>query len=121
MAKSNLVETVTVLARSGEVQFMVSPPLVVTTISKRPKVSLLARKQAETGTPLTNLLHHSVHLKDDRARHFLRLWDGTRTYEMIVAETSRYISNTPGDLGTESKRPQNDTAADAVGDDTHRS
>jgi methyltransferase-like protein/2-polyprenyl-3-methyl-5-hydroxy-6-metoxy-1,4-benzoquinol methylase len=119
--EQSLVETMTVLALSGEVQFMVSPPLVTTTISERPKASLLARKQAETGTLLTNLLHHSVRLKDDRARHFLQLLDGTRTHEMIVAEMSRIISNTPGDFGTEPERAQHDTATDAVGDDTNRS
>jgi methyltransferase-like protein/trans-aconitate methyltransferase len=90
-----LTEAMFVLACSGEVSFMLSPPFLVRNISDRPQASLLARKQAENGTLVTNLLHRPVRLEDDNARHFLQLLDGTRTVEQIVADMARILAHAP--------------------------
>jgi methyltransferase-like protein/ubiquinone/menaquinone biosynthesis C-methylase UbiE len=116
-----LIKTMTLLALSGEASFMVSPPLVKTDISERPEASLLARKQAETGTLLTNLLHQSVRLEDDKVRHFLQLLDGTRTHEMIVTEMSRVISDAAQDSTVEPEPAESRPTMDTVRDATARS
>ena len=84
-----LVEAMYVLACSGEVSFQVSRPSLATTISDRPLASLLARKQSESDTLVTNLLHQSVRLEDEQACRILQLLDGTRNFEQLVAEIGR--------------------------------
>lgn len=86
-----LTEAMYILACSGEVSFVASPPFLVKEVSHCPEASLLARKQAQTGPLVTNLLHQTVRLEDDRTRHFLQLLDGTRTIDQIVIEmTERF-------------------------------
>jgi SAM-dependent methyltransferase len=84
-----LVEAMYVLACSGEVTFQVSRPSLTTTISDRPLASLLARKQSESDTLVTNLLHQSVRLEDEQACRILQLLDGTRSFEQLTAEVGR--------------------------------
>jgi SAM-dependent methyltransferase len=86
---STLMEAMYVLACSGEVSFRLSAPRLAKAISDRPQASLLARKQAETTSLVTNLLHEAVRLKDDRTRLFLQLLDGTRTLDQLAVEMSR--------------------------------
>jgi SAM-dependent methyltransferase len=100
-----LVEAMYVLACSGEVSFQVSRPGLTTTISDRPLASLLARKQSESDTLVTNLLHQSVRLEDEQACRILQLLDGTRSVEQLVAEISRLgstIESREADLSHES-------------------
>jgi methyltransferase-like protein/2-polyprenyl-3-methyl-5-hydroxy-6-metoxy-1,4-benzoquinol methylase len=86
-----LTEAMYILACSGEVSFLATPPFLVKEVSDHPEASLLARKQAQTGPLVTNLLHQTVRLEDDRTRHFLQLLDGTRTIDQIVIEmTERF-------------------------------
>ncbi|MEA2838600.1 MAG: hypothetical protein QOD89_3150 [Bradyrhizobium sp.] len=87
-----LVEAMYVLACSGEVTFQVSRPNLTTTISDRPLASLLARKQSESDTLVTNLLHQSVRLEDEQACRILQLLDGTRSFEQLVARISQLDS-----------------------------
>ncbi|UFX42724.1 class I SAM-dependent methyltransferase [Bradyrhizobium sp. 41S5] len=89
-----LTEALYILARSGEVSFLKSPPFLVTEVTDRPHASLLARKQAQTGPLVTNLLHQTVQLEDDRTRHFLQLLDGSRTIEQITAEMTEVFGPT---------------------------
>lgn len=84
-----LVEAMYVLACSGEVSFQVPRPGLTTTISDRPLASFLARKQSESDTLLTNLLHQSVRLEGDEERRIFQLLDGTRGFDELVAEISR--------------------------------
>jgi cyclopropane fatty-acyl-phospholipid synthase-like methyltransferase/methyltransferase-like protein len=86
-----LVEAMFVLACSGEVSFQVSRPNLTTKISDRPMASLLARRQLENGTLLTNLLHQSVRLEGDQELRIFQLLDGTRTFDELVAEISRLL------------------------------
>jgi SAM-dependent methyltransferase len=85
-----LAEAMYVLACSGEVSFQVSRPAMTTTITDRPLASLLARKQSESDTLVTNLLHQSVRLEDEQACRILQLLDGTRNFEQLVAEICRW-------------------------------
>jgi SAM-dependent methyltransferase len=87
-----LVEAMYVLALSGEVSFLVSRPNLVRAISDRPFASLLARKQSENDTLVTNLLHQAVRLEDEKACRMLQLLDGTRTFEQLAAEICRQHS-----------------------------
>ena len=89
---NTLTEAMYVLACSGEVSFRLWRPFLVKTIGDRPEASLLARKQAESGTLVTNLLHEAVRLQDDKARYFLQLLDGTRSLDDLTAEMSRMDS-----------------------------
>ncbi|MHC2336571.1 methyltransferase regulatory domain-containing protein [Bradyrhizobium sp. USDA 4454] len=81
-----LTEALYILACSGEISFLKSRPFLVKEVTDRPQASLLARRQAQTGSLVTNLLHQTVQLDDDRTRHFLQLLDGSRTLEQIAAE-----------------------------------
>ena len=86
-----LTEAMFILACSGEVSFLVSRPFLLKEATDRPQASLLARKQAQAGPLVTNLLHQPVQLEDDRTRDFLQLLDGARTVDEIVAEmTERF-------------------------------
>jgi methyltransferase-like protein len=86
-----MTEAMFILACSGEISFLLSPPFLLTEASEHPQASLLARKQAQTGPLVTNLLHQTVQLEDDRTRDFLQLLDGARSIEQITAEmTERF-------------------------------
>jgi hypothetical protein len=84
-----LLESLYLLACSGEVSFLLSSPKLVRTTSDRPMASLLARKQSEGGLFVTNLLHQTVRLDDTAAAVMLRLLDGTRNFDELVAEIGR--------------------------------
>ncbi|MEO8053534.1 MAG: class I SAM-dependent methyltransferase [Acidobacteriota bacterium] len=58
----------------------------VTRVSERPRVSALARHQARSRVPVTNLRHQEVQLEDPIVRTFLLLLDGTRDRATIAAE-----------------------------------
>src|SRR3954452_1298690 len=81
-----LTEAMYILCCSGEVSFLVLPPFLLKEITDRPQASLLARKQSQTSPHVTNLLHQTVQLEDDRTRHFLQLLDGLHTIDQITAE-----------------------------------
>ncbi|MGJ4942365.1 methyltransferase regulatory domain-containing protein [Bradyrhizobium sp. HKCCYLS1011] len=86
-----LTEAMFILACSGEVSFLLSRPFLLKDATDRPQASLLARRQAQTGRLVTNLLHQTVQLEDDRTRDFLQLLDGTRSIDQIVTEmTERF-------------------------------
>jgi len=48
--------------------------------------------QAASGKPLTNLLHHAVHIEDEFTRTFLTMLDGRRTRRELVREIARRAS-----------------------------
>ena len=92
--KKVLTETLFILACSGEVSFLLSRPFLLKDASDRPQASLLARKQAQTGPLVTNLLHQTVQLEDDRTRDFLQLLDGSRTIDQITTEMTEKFGET---------------------------
>jgi len=81
---ASLIESMYVLAYSGEVAFRLTAPYVPAAIGERPVASLLARKQAESGSLVTNLLHEAVRLSDESTRRFLQLLDGTRNADDLA-------------------------------------
>jgi SAM-dependent methyltransferase len=92
-----LIEALNIIAYSGEISFRIWPPFDTRATADRPLASRLARKQAESGALVTNLLHESVRLDDERTRQFLRLLDGTRTVEEITAEMGQMVAAEAGD------------------------
>jgi methyltransferase-like protein/trans-aconitate methyltransferase len=98
-----LAEALFILASSGEIAMLSSPSYIAPEVMERPQASVLARTQAQTGSQVTNLLHQTVQLEDDRTRYFLQLLDGSRTIDEITADmTGRY--------GTTIRLPQKDAA-----------
>ena len=89
-----LTDAMYILACSGEVSFLVSSPFLLKEITDRPQASLLARKQSQTSPHVTNLLHQTVQLEDDRTRHFLQLLDGLRTIDQITADMTEAFGPT---------------------------
>jgi PKMT, C-terminal winged helix domain len=83
-----------ILACSGEVSFLLSRPFLLKEATEHPQASLLARRQAQTGPLVTNLLHQTVQLEDDRTRDFLQLLDGARTIDQITAEMTEKFGPT---------------------------
>jgi methyltransferase-like protein/predicted O-methyltransferase YrrM len=79
---------------AGQFHLRFSPENMTTTISGRPKASALARKQAESGLVVTNLLHRGVSMKDETVRQFLLLVDGTRTLDQLVADLNASMVRT---------------------------
>jgi len=71
---------------AGHLELHRHAPQLVTTITERPLANGLARKQAQSGSLLTNARHGTVLLEDTIARQFLALVDGSRTVEMLVAD-----------------------------------
>ena len=63
----------------------------VTEVSKRPRASALARLQARSGAPVTNLKHASVRLDDPLVGTFLRLLDGTRDRVAIARDMAAIL------------------------------
>jgi methyltransferase-like protein/SAM-dependent methyltransferase len=71
---------------AGQFHLRFSADSMTTVLSERPRSSGLARKQAENGLVVTNLLHRDVSMKDEAVRQFLMLVDGTRTVDQLVAD-----------------------------------
>ena len=100
-----LIEAMYVLVCSGEVTFQVSRANLMTSISDRPQASLLARKQSESDTLVTNPLHQSVRLDNEQGCRILQLLDGTRSFDELVAEICRQRStSTPLEESREGDR-----------------
>jgi SAM-dependent methyltransferase len=84
-----LVEAMFVLACSGEVSFFLSRPAVARFAGDRPLASPVARRQSESDTMVTNMLHQTVRLEDDRGARILRLLDGSRSFDELVDQICR--------------------------------
>jgi methyltransferase-like protein len=108
-----LIEAMYVLACSGEVTFQISRPNLTTSISDRPLASLLARKQSEGDTLVTNLLHQSVRLDNAQACRVLQLLDGIHNIDELVAKICRQRSSGVP-LESDSPRDCDPTAASAM-------
>jgi SAM-dependent methyltransferase len=70
------------------------PPRLPEQIAERPTASPLARVQAETGTEVTNLRHHTVEL-DPLAQAMLRCLDGTHDLASLAAELRALAEKEP--------------------------
>jgi SAM-dependent methyltransferase len=90
---------------AGLVELHLYPPQLTTNLSERPRASLLARKQAETGSLLTSLRHGGVVIEDEITRSFLPLIDGKRTVDELVSALNAVLAaaevRTSGDQGGE--------------------
>ncbi|SPP91600.1 hypothetical protein [Bradyrhizobium vignae] len=79
-----LVEAMFVLACSGEVGFFLSRPKLTRHVSDRPLASPVARMQSQSDTMVTNMLHQTVRLEDERGCQALQLLDGSRSFDELV-------------------------------------
>jgi methyltransferase-like protein/2-polyprenyl-3-methyl-5-hydroxy-6-metoxy-1,4-benzoquinol methylase len=80
---------------AGTMEVEAFPSAVMATDSDRPKASLLARKQLEKGTLLTNLRHSNVLLEDRITQRLLLLLDGTRTVDELVTALQTAVASEP--------------------------
>ena len=96
-----LAEVMHELACRDAVAFSLYPRRYPNPEPKKLFTGALARRQAETGPVVVNLLHQSVRLENDDARYILRLLDGTRDFDQLVTEVrarmlaTRSISSEP--------------------------
>ena len=81
------------------------PCAVMATNSDRPKASLLARKQLEKGTLLTNLRHSNVLLEDRITRRLFLLLDGTRTVDELVTDLQEALASEPSQNSGSAAQP----------------
>ncbi len=74
----------------GVIELRVRGPNLCVTLSARPVASPLARLQVEHDRPLTNLRHEPV-LLDEANRQVLRLLDGTRDRDALIAAMTKMV------------------------------
>jgi methyltransferase-like protein/protein-L-isoaspartate O-methyltransferase len=98
---------------AGHIELHLYPPRLITNISERPRASLLARKQAETGSLLTSLRHGGVLIDDEMTRKFLALLDGTRTVDEIASDLNAVL--TAAELGAAGEQGRQGQPAPRVG------
>jgi len=91
----SLVEVLLRTFCAGTMEVEAFPSVVMATDSDRPKASLLARKQLEKGTLLTNLRHSNVLLEDRITRRLFLLLDGTRTVDELVTDLQEALASEP--------------------------
>jgi SAM-dependent methyltransferase len=103
-----LVEAMFVLACSGEVGFFQSRPNLTRRVGDRPFASPVARRQSESDTMVTNMLHQTVRLEDQKGCEILRLLDGSRSFDELLSEI---VQRNARDESGESLHPQADIAA----------
>jgi SAM-dependent methyltransferase len=70
---------------AGKLEIRTVPPPIGSSARATP----LARIQAESGKPITNLLHHEVNIEDAFTRKLITMLDGRRTRHQLIKEISR--------------------------------
>ena len=115
-ANANLDEEVNALSAillsaftAGYIELHLYPAELTTTISERPRASPLARKQAGAAPHVTNLRHASIVFSDAVMPRFLRLVDGTRNVDELLADLNRDLSANP--ISAPALRPSDSNAA----------
>lgn len=94
-AMADLCALLAVAVRRGDIIFRFHRPDIVTTLSEKPEVSLVARLQSGAGEMVTNLRHSVVAVDNAMSRQFLTKVDGTRTLGELQAEVNRLNSTMP--------------------------
>ena len=78
--------------RSGVIELSVHRPVMQHQKTSHPIAYPLARWQAQHGEVVTNLLHSSVILENELSQQLLRLMDGTRDYEALIADLTTVMA-----------------------------
>src|SRR5262249_48558527 len=89
-SKQAILTSFTTALFSGMIDLAVHPPKFVRQVSERPKVTPLARWQAEQGHRVTNRRHEIVKL-DDLTRYFVRRFDGRHHVVELRRELSEQL------------------------------
>ncbi|WP_181832603.1 methyltransferase domain-containing protein [Bosea caraganae] len=87
-----LSEALFAIFKAGLLDIRLEPPQVANTISERPVASRLARRQAESSSEVTDLLHRAVTLDSIVVRKFVCLMDGTRDAEALLADLNLFLA-----------------------------
>ena len=88
------------------IQLHAHEPGFTTEISERPLASPWARRQAQDGPVVTNLLHDNVHLDDPACFHLLPLLDGRNDQAELGAYLAEMAAR--GQLGESGKNVDSD-------------
>jgi SAM-dependent methyltransferase len=72
---------------AGRIELRTVPPPVGST--ERPRATALARVQADSDKPITNLLHHEVKIEDEFTRKLIAMLDGRRTRHQLIEEVAK--------------------------------
>jgi methyltransferase-like protein/SAM-dependent methyltransferase len=93
----SVAQALTALYKAGFIEFHVTPPRVVNTVSKRPTSSSLARFQLQCGEFTSNQLHKPVKFADPLSRQFILMLDGSRDKESIAHELTEFVKLRQGE------------------------
>jgi methyltransferase-like protein/cyclopropane fatty-acyl-phospholipid synthase-like methyltransferase len=74
------------------VEVRIEPPRMVNVLSERPQASAIARAQAEQGVAVANLRHEPINV-DEFTRNLVRLLDGHRDREALVAALAKLVAD----------------------------
>lgn len=88
---------------SGLLRFYVHEPRYATKVSEKPVASPIARWQVEHNQAVSTLLCTSVEIQDSLARELVRILDGTRDHERLVADLTEFINSEKFDESEEIK------------------
>jgi len=91
------------LHRSGVIDLEAAPRACVNRVSDRPRVSDLARRQAERGRIVTNQRHRAIKLDDPVAHVLVRHLDGTRDRSALHRLLDREAAERRLDLSLDGK------------------
>jgi SAM-dependent methyltransferase len=86
------------LFAAGKIDLRTAPPPLDGGGSARPRATALARVQAASDQPVTNLLHHQVNIEDRFTRTLLAMLDGRRTRRELIAEIAKSQENVAQEL-----------------------
>lgn len=91
-----VMEVLTAGYRVGLVDFQLDPPVFAATAGRRPRVSRLVRAQLEAGMDLVTSLRPSVvHMESPITRELVRLLDGTRDQNQLLADLAERAAADP--------------------------
>jgi methyltransferase-like protein/SAM-dependent methyltransferase len=107
----------TILLRSyerGHLDLRRSPIRLSTSPGERPQVSPVARYQLERRSGMTNLRHHTIKAMDDLGATLIRLLDGTRDRQAILADLLRAVASGQAELQEDGRKVTDEKRAAAL-------
>jgi methyltransferase-like protein/SAM-dependent methyltransferase len=92
MHEQNLAADLLTACAAGIVELHMYEPTFTKVVSEQPMVVEFARRQAQTGSRITNQVHESIDA-DSFVRQIITLLDGTRNLKSLVSELERLVES----------------------------